>query len=150
MVKNEHLLYMKKVVKLTEKDLVNLVKRVINESSIFSDRVDELIALSILVENELIDNGLNVYVEEHNWYTLIVEGFKEEDPNRELNIDHIIIKFVRNSNVTDGEIMWDMLLQISYKDTNTGSKMEMDKYSIEDGIDFILKLKEDGELPTIN
>jgi len=63
---------MKKVVRLTEADLINLIKGTINELehdaegyAKYVKREDYLNATSILVQNELIDNGLDVYAEEH-------------------------------------------------------------------------------------
>lgn len=144
---------MKKVVRLTEADLINLIKGTINELehdaegyAKYVKREDYLNVTSILVQNELIDNGLDVYVEEHSWHTLIVEGHKEEDPNRELNIKHIIIEFETFYD-ENYELSSDMKLKIYHIGNNVPT---FATYDISDGVDLLINLKNKGLLPSTN
>lgn len=147
---------MKKVVRLTEADLINLIKGTINELehdaegyAKYVKREDYLNATSILVQNELIDNGLDVYVEEHSWHTLIVEGHKEEDPNRELNIKLIIIEFETfyDDDYELSSDMTDMKLKIYHIGNNVPT---FATYNLLDGIDLLIDLKNKGLLPSTN
>jgi len=147
---------MKKVVRLTEVDLVNLIKGTINELEHDADgyakyvkREDYLNATSILVQNELIDNGLDVYVEEHSWHALIVEGHKEEDPNRELNIKLIIIEFETfyDDDYELSSDMTDMKLKIYHIGNNVPT---FATYNLLDGLDLLIGFKNKGLLPSTN
>ena len=143
---------MKKVIRLTEADLIKLVKGTINELehdaegyAKYVQREDYMELTSILVQNELINNGLDVYVEEYG-HNLGVEGFKESSPDRELNIKLIIIEFDVFYD-ENNELSSDMKLKIYHIGTNTPT---FATYNISDGIKLLINLKNKGLLPTVD
>jgi uncharacterized protein YqgQ len=146
---------MKKVVRLTEADLINLIKGTINELehdaegyAKYVKREDYLNATSILVQNELIDNGLDVYAEEHG-HNLGVEGFNESSPDRELNIKLIIIEFETfyDDDYELSSDMTDMKLKIYHIGNNVPT---FATYNLLDGIDLLIGFKNKGLLPSTN
>ncbi len=145
------------LLRLKENEMVlGKMDQPINESSHDAEgyakyvkREDYLKVTSILVQNELIDNGLDVYVEEHSWHTLIVEGHKEEDPNRELNIKLIIIEFETfyDDDYELSSDMTDMKLKIYHIGNNVPT---FATYNLLDGLDLLIGFKNKGLLPSTN